>query len=218
MPELAMDLVYITASTELIPIVGTEPTDYVTDIYGKLHDWDAGIGEEIIMGQFLFYILDPLAHSEGSAQSYFEVLDKFGLIKSYPALLNTMSSGKDDYQSQKRNGNKLLLFDHLVISPEYRGRNLGLAVMARLIYHFAGDSNLVVIHPFPTQYSGSAHRDGEPEPSPYGNMSIEDATNKLVCHWAQIGFEQVSGHWPYMVMSPTRIIQSTAELLKGSSV
>ncbi|MBL7164067.1 MAG: hypothetical protein ISS57_15830, partial [Anaerolineales bacterium] len=104
MPELAIDLVYITASTELIPIVGTEPTDYVTDIHGKLRDWDAGIGEEIIMGQFLFYILDPLAHSEDSAQSYFEVLDKFGLIKSYPALLNTMSSGEDDCQSQKRNG------------------------------------------------------------------------------------------------------------------
>ena len=218
MPELAMDLVYITASTEMIPIVGTEPTDYVTDIHGKLRDWIAGIGEEIIMGQFLFHILNPLAHSGGSAQSYFEVLDKFGLIKSYPALLNTMSSGKDDYQSQKRNGNKLLLFDHLVISPEYRGRNLGLAVMARLIYHFAGDSNLVVIHPFPTQYSGSAHRDGEPEPSPYGDMSIEEATNKLVRHWAQIGFEQVSGHWPYMIMSPTRNMPSTAELLKSNSV
>ena len=218
MPELDMDLVYITASTEMIPIVGTEPTDYVTDIHGKLHDWDAGIGEEIIIGQFLFYILDPLAHGEGSAQSYFEVLDKFGLTKSYPALLNTMNIDEEGAQSQKRNSNKLLLFDHLVISPEYRGSNLGLAVISRLIYHFAGVSNLVVIHPFPMQYSGSAHHDGEPEPSPYGDMSIEDATNKLVNHWAQIGFEQVSGHWPYMVMSPTRKIPSTAELLKGSSV
>jgi GNAT superfamily N-acetyltransferase len=86
----------------------------------------------------------------------------------------------------------LLIVDRLLVSPEHRGRQIGLHAISALAQKFGRGRGLVAMKPFPLQHEGSNER------SPDGRLrglpgSIAQATTSLRRHYARLGFTVVKG-------------------------
>lgn len=96
-------------------------------------------------------------------------------------------------------GNVLIL-DRLEILPEFRGHNLGLVVMRRLIERFGAGAGVVAMKPFPLQRELT----GQEEDEWRQKMRLDDfernlprATARLRRHYAKLGFKHMKGT-PFM--------------------
>ncbi|MBT3388772.1 MAG: GNAT family N-acetyltransferase [Chloroflexi bacterium] len=193
-------------SSEYRSVLSDHPGDYATQIDGTIYDALQEEGNPVKIGDFILFTINPFEFGDLNVAPYFDILDAHSEILSgyFPVLFD----GVHNFEFTDRVENiaftggarRFAIIEVLHIQPEYRGRNLGLLMMSRLIQHFASDAALVVIKPHPLQYS--LRDEDDPRPSPYGNMSREDATQKLADYWSKMNFRPVPEHWPFMVLSP----------------
>lgn len=96
-------------------------------------------------------------------------------------------------------GNTLIL-DRLEIMPEFRGYNLGLAVMPRLIERFGAGAGVVAIKPFPLQRELTGQEEDKWRQKMRGDdfeQNLPRATARLRRHYVKLGFTFMKGT-PFM--------------------
>ena len=90
----------------------------------------------------------------------------------------------------------LLIIPKLEILPNYRGHDIGLFCMARLIQMLSSGCGLVVIKPFPLQFD-SSYKEYTERRELLGfdqlTASQADATEKLIKHYKRLGFRALPG-------------------------
>ena len=100
----------------------------------------------------------------------------------------------------------ILIIEHVVIQPKYRGKNLGLALLKRAMHHLIGKSDpenvMVFMKPFPLQFGCVDPFTGESDvellddgkyTEKWGNLEkidFDGALQKLVDHFAILGFKR----------------------------
>jgi hypothetical protein len=80
---------------------------------------------------------------------------------------------------------RVLYLESLTLEERCRGRNLGLLVAARAIHVFGGGCSLVVVKPFPVQYSNNVSDGNRP--------AFEASRRKLQRYWSKLGLEPIEG-------------------------
>jgi len=96
-------------------------------------------------------------------------------------------------------GNVLIL-DRLELLPEFRGHNLGLIVMRRLIERFGAGTSITAIKPFPLQQEYTDVQTNEwRQKMKFDQLdkNLSRATAKLKRHYAKLGFKFMKGT-PFM--------------------
>lgn len=182
-----------------------EPTDYAYEVTGKVIGLD-GSDRRSIAGKFRLYYMD-LAAAYSDHESVFDVFDgRAETLDYFYEIFETTDS--TIWPSPKLEallggglylGNVLIL-DRLEILPQFRGHNLGLIVMRRLIERFRQGAEIVAIKPFPLQL--------ECEPRDVDRWrnrlrlnelgrNNSQATAKLRRYYRKLGFKHMRGT-PFM--------------------
>jgi len=183
-----------------------DPSHYLYETMGEIRQFDDGGENEVLVGKFgLFYVDIRRASSAGVA--LFDVCDTdsttIGYFESlyFPAEphLNRRASSLLQYDTPAGN---LLIIDRLEVMPKFRGRGIGLRVMAEMIGRFGAGASVVAIKPFPLQFETAGSVDGWCASLELNRLprSIRSATAKLRDHYASLGFVRVP-RTPYMIKS-----------------
>ena len=113
-----------------------------------------------------------------------------------------------------------LILDRIEILPGFRGYNLGLAVMRRLIERFGADGGIVAIKPFPIQRELTGQEEDEWRQKMRladFEQSLPRATARLRRHYAQLGFKFVKGT-PFMFGDAQIALPALTSLRQGRSM
>jgi GNAT superfamily N-acetyltransferase len=204
-------LVFHIESTKFL-LVADDPGDYIYRVCGRISKMDND-ENDIVVGKFRIYYIDVAsaintdidvfdifdAHSDSTAE-YFESLfdpGTEGFSKNLQRLF--------DYEIFEHN---VLIIDRLELLPGYRGKNLGLIIMRRLIQRFSAGAGVVAIKPFPLQFEQSIP--AENNSSWHAEMQLSsfretegDSLRKLRSHYSKLGFIEMKGT-PHMFLSTTR--------------
>lgn len=180
-----------------------DPEFYLYETSGAVLDMHEN-GRRPTAGRFTVYYVDVCAALNAGADVYdvFDVhattLDFFDVIFN-PATLQLQNRLVDLFDGEEVWGN-VLIIDRLEILPRYRGMNLGLVVMRRLIERFGAGCAIVAIKPFPLQFESVG--DGidswrEKLKLSKLNADSESATLRLCHHYEELGFRALHGT-PFM--------------------
>jgi GNAT superfamily N-acetyltransferase len=201
-----------------------EPSHYMYVTRGTV----AGLDEQdqkIVAGRFRLTYIDVCAAMNAGA-SVFDIFDNTQETCDYfPAIfdIETLDPSPELMRLFREDmwpGNVLIL-DRLEILPEFRGHNLGLVVMRRLIERFGAGAGIVAIKPFPLQCELA----GKEEDEWRQKMRLDDfeqslprATARLRRHYAKLGFKLMKGT-PYMFRNagvalppPQKLVANTVRL------
>jgi GNAT superfamily N-acetyltransferase len=198
-PRLKLD------QEEIFLIPDREPSDYRYVTTGRIVAEDED-GLEALMGKFKLYYIDVCAAVNAKA-SVFELFDYERATRDYFApIFNPGSLDFTDELSRLTDNSSwgsVLIIDRLEVLPEYRGRNVGLLAMRRLIERFCAGAPIVAIKPFPLQHEGGGGDVDEWK----SRLKLADldqnerrATTKLRRHYAKLGFKAMKGT-PFMFLS-----------------
>jgi GNAT superfamily N-acetyltransferase len=117
----------------------------------------------------------------------------------------------------------VLIIDRLELLPEYRGENLGLTIMRRLIQRYSAGAGVVAIKPFPLQFEQSIP--AENKSGWHAEMQLSSfreteraSIRKLRNHYSKLGFVDKLGFvemkgTPHMFLSTTRRLPPIERLL-----
>jgi GNAT superfamily N-acetyltransferase len=158
--------------------------------------------QETEVGHFRLSYIDVCAAMNARAS----VFDIFDLTQEtfdyYSAIFNVETLGpspelSDLFKGEVWPGNVLIL-DRLEILPRFRGHNLGLVVMRRMIERFGAGAAVVAIKPFPLQHTYTPDEEEEHEwqlKMKLDNLdkNLRRATAKLRRHYAKLGFKSMKG-------------------------
>ena len=199
-----------------------DPGDYIYPICGRIAEM-VDDENDILVGKFRQYYVDIAsainagytdvfdifdAHSESTAD-YYDTLfdpDTVGFSENLRKLL------EDEIFEPN-----LLIIDRLELLPKYRGQNLGIIIMRRLIQRFSAGVGVVAIKPFPLQFEHSIP--AEDESGWHKEMHLSsfreterDSIRKLQHHYSKLGFVEMKGT-PHMFLSTTRRLPRIERLL-----
>lgn len=138
-----------------------DPSHYLYITEGTVVAQDEA-DQTIEVGRFRLFYIDVWAEVNAGA-SVFDIFDHTQEIYDYYATI--FDVGTLDPSPELRRlfkdevwpGNTLIL-DRLEILPEFRGYNLGLAVMRRLIERFGAGAAVVAMKPFPLRMNTPERR------------------------------------------------------------
>ncbi|MDN4053695.1 hypothetical protein QPK32_11455 [Massilia sp. YIM B02763] len=197
-----------------------DPSHYVHSTHGTVIGLDKNDNETLV-GKFHIYYLDICAAVNASA-SVFDMFDCHAVtLDYYGAIFTGDSLDISDkleklFKFESAWGNVLIL-ERLEILPAFRGRNLGLIVMRRLIERFGSGAAYVAIKPFPLQkeYIGSREEDSWRTELQLSNLdkNYRRAIAKLHRHYRQLGFKTMKGT-PFMFRMGNDALPSTDDLVK----
>ena len=214
-------LVFHVESSQFL-LLADDPGDYIYTIDGRI----AEMGDDesdILVGKFrLFYVDIASAINTG----YIDVFDIFDAHSDSTAdyYESLIDPGTADFSENLRKlledeifGLSILIIDRLELLPNYRGHNLGLIIMRRLIERFSAGAGVVAIKPFPLQFEHSI-----PAEDKYGwheQMQLSgfreterDSIRKLQNHYSKLGFVAMPGT-PHMFLSTARRLPPIERLL-----
>lgn len=181
-----------------------DPSHYAHSTYGTVIGVDKD-DNEALAGKFCLHYLDICAAVNASA-SVFDIfdcrastLDFYGAIFAGDSL--TVSAKLNRLFNFEPAWGNVLILDRLEILPAFRGNNLGLIVMRRLIERFGAGAAYVAIKPFPLQ-GEYHHRDVVDEWADRLQLgkfeeNLRRSTAKLRRHYARLGFKALKGK-PFM--------------------
>lgn len=173
-----------------------DPSHYMYITEGTVVGEDEADGT-VEVGRFRLFYIDVCAAMNAGASvfdifdctqetcDYYAAIFDVGTLAPSPALRRLF---KDEVWP----GNTLIL-DRLEILPEFRGYNLGLAVIRRLIERFGAGAAVVAMKPFPLQHEYA--RDEEEREwqlkmkFDHLDQDQQRATAKLRRHYAKLGFK-----------------------------
>jgi GNAT superfamily N-acetyltransferase len=162
--------------------------------------------QKMVAGRFRLIYIDVCAAMNARA-SVFDVFDctqetcdYFSAIFDIETL-DPSSALTHLFKEELWPGNVLIL-DRLEILPEFRGYNLGLAVMRRLIERFGAGAAVVAMKPFPLQHEYARAEEEGLEwqlKMKFGHLDqdLQRSTAKLRRHYAKLGFKLMKGT-PFM--------------------
>lgn len=164
-------------------------------------------GNEILAGKFHLYYLDVAAALNANV-SVFDIFDcRTQTVDYFTAIFDpdTLDTSEKLLKLFKYPGGwgNVLILDRLEILPGFRGHNLGLVVMRRLIERFGAGAFLVAIKPFPLQHENKSEDDAEWRSTlqlAELDKDLRRATAKLRRHYAKLGFKALKGT-PFMFLA-----------------
>ncbi len=198
-----------------------DPLDYIYPIGGRILKIDDE--NEVLVGKFRLLYTDVASAVNEGFTDVFEILDAHsGTAADYYG--STFASSGMDFSEDLRQlldddlfESNLLIFDRLELLPDYRGQNLGVAIMRRLIQRFSAGVGVVAIKPFPLQFESSIP--AEDEDGWHKEMQLSsfqdperDAVRKLKNHYSKLGFVEMKGT-PHMFLSTARRLLPIEKLL-----
>lgn len=203
-----------------------DPSFYAPSIKGlivALGEDDEGEGVDpddgVIVGKFKAYYMDVGAAVNACASVYdmfdarSSTFDYYGAIFQDDRTLNFTDNLEKLFKHYAVWGN-ILILDRLEILPDFRGRNLGLIVLRRLIERFGAGTAYVAMKPFPLQCE-SRSRDQEPWDVEMQltefSKNTRGSTARLRRYYARLGFKAMKGT-PFMFRMTGKPLPSPAEL------
>lgn len=190
-----------------------EPGRCLQEIGGKVIG-ETPEGEELPIGAFNLFAVDVerAVKEDEAAESVFDTDARTWPYWALydPASLEfipqvTKSARRDEVWAPN-----LLIIDRLVISPQYRGKGLGLHTLAGLVREFSRGCGLVAMKPFPLQYEGGNSADDGSDEFRAMRLdlfrgSLEEARRKLVKYYSRAGFARVP-RTDFMVLDPEKTL------------
>ena len=194
------------------PLVGNDPADGVTSTEVVLEGYTGYPDKTVSTAEFVIHIVDPLACATDPAPSVFEMIQGVSISNRgwigdfYPILYRDHPKAEklsDAIQNilQRSEIKRFAILDGVYIGPLFRGQQLDLVAVARLLPILARDCDFVVM-------------DADPERK-YGNRDDDTATKKLVNHWGRLGFQVIPDHSPYLILTAIEKLPSIATILEG---
>lgn len=210
-------ILHFEASSACLEAV--EPNDFFYETRGKIVTVDES-DQETLVGKFcLYYANVDNAYDEGLEP--LEVLDTYSHTVDYFSSIYVTNGTEFSKKllhllNYDVFGNNSLILDRLELLPRYRGQNLGLIIMRRLIQRFSLGAGVVAIKPFPLQF------EHEPSTKKEGHWRNElqlsnftknerTATQKLRSYYRKLGFVGMQGT-PFMFRSTTWRLPTIEEL------
>jgi GNAT superfamily N-acetyltransferase len=198
----------------------TDPSHYAYSTRGRVVSVDED-DNKTLAGKFHLYYMDVCAavNAETSVFDIFDcradTLDYYGAI--FAGLSLTISEELDKLFDFEAAWGNVLILNRLEILPAFRGHNLGLIVIRRLIERFGGGAAYVAMKPFPLQSEHSA-RDEEDEwrnqlQLPALGTDLRRTTAKLRRHYAKLGFRALKGT-PFMFRMGDHALPQPEDLRK----
>ena len=171
-------------------------------------------GDDILAGKFRLYYVDIASALNTGYTDVFEIFDAHSdsTVDYYESLFDPDTADFSENLQQLFNyeifEQSVLIFDRLELLPGYRGHNLGLIIMRRLIQRFSAGAGVVAIKPFPLQFEHSIPP--EDESGWHAEMQLSGfreperiSIRKLQNHYSKLGFVEMEGT-PHMVLSTAR--------------
>ena len=213
-------LVFHIESTKFL-LVDDDPGDYIYPICGRIAKMDDD-ESDILVGKFRQYYVD-IASAINTGIDVFDIFDAHSdsTADYYDSLFDPDTVGFSENLQQLFNYDifeqSVLIIDRLELLPNYRGQNLGIIIMRRLIQRFSAGAGVVAIKPFPLQFE---HRiPAEDESGWHAEMQLSsfreterDSTRKLQNHYRKLGFVEMKGT-PHMFLSTARRLPRIDKLL-----
>jgi GNAT superfamily N-acetyltransferase len=197
-----------------------DPSHYAYSIHGTIVAADEE-DNKTLAGKFHVYYLDVLAAFNANA-SVFDIfdcrsdtLDYYGAIFE-PGTLDASPKLTKLFGESRVGWGNVLIINRLEVLPQFRGHNLGLIVMRRLIERFSAGAFVVGIKPFPLQReAGSDEPDDWSARLDLGQLdkNLKRATSKLRSHYARLGFKLMKGT-SFMFLTTEYDLPAASELLK----
>jgi GNAT superfamily N-acetyltransferase len=197
-----------------------DPSHYAHSISGTVIGLDKG-DNETLAGKFHLYYLDICA-AVNARTSVFDVFDcRAATLDYYSAIFAgasfTISEKLEklfDFESAWGN---VLILERLEILPAFRGRNLGLIVMRRLIERFGSGAAYIAIKPFPLQGEYIGNKEEDPWRAELQLLNLDKnhrrATTKLHRYYRKLGFKTMKGT-PFMFRMGDYELPSPDDLMK----
>jgi hypothetical protein len=194
-----------------------DPSHYMYATVGTVVGIDEA-DQAIEVGHFRLSYIDVYAAMNARA-SVFDIFDcTQETCDYYSAIFNIETEGPspallDLFKGEVWSGNVLIL-DRLEILPKFRGYNLGLIVMRRLIERFGAAAAVVAIKPFPLQREYVREEENEWRQKMKLDELDKDfrrAAAKLKRHYAKLGFKVMKGT-PFMFRDAQRPLPSPEKL------
>jgi len=199
-----------------------DPGDYLYPICGRITEMDDDEGD-ILVGKFRLYYVDIASAIDTGFIDVFDIFDSHSdsTAEYYDSLFDPDTTGFSENLQQLFNyeifGLSLLIIDRLELLPGYRGKNLGLTIMRRLIQRFSPGAGVVAIKPFPLQFEQSIP--AEDKIGWHAEMQLssfreteQDSIRKLQNHYGKLGFVEMKST-PHMILSTARRLPSIEKLL-----
>lgn len=197
-----------------------DPSHYVYVTRGTVAALDEQ-DEKIVAGRFQLTYIDVCAAMNAGA-SVFDIFDcKQETCDYFSAIFDIETCNPSSqltrlFDDDVWPGNVLIL-DRLEILPEFRGHNLGLVVMRRLIERFGAGAGVVAIKPFPLQRELTQQdEDGWRQ-----KMRLDDferdmrrASARLRRHYAKLGFKFMKDT-SFMFRNAQLPLPESSELMAG---
>ena len=214
-------LIFHVESSKFL-LAADDPSDYIYPICGRIAEMDDDEGD-ILVGKFRLYYVDVASAINTDYMDVFDIFDAHSASTAdyYDSLFDPDTVGFSENLRQLFNDEvfeqSLLIIDRLELLPGYRGQNLGLIIMRRLIQRFSAGAGLVAIKPFPLQFEQSIP--AEDEGGWHEEMQLSsfreterNSIRKLQKHYSKLGFFEMKGT-PHMVLSTARRLPPIERLL-----
>jgi GNAT superfamily N-acetyltransferase len=217
-------LVFHVESSQFL-LLADDPGDYTYTIDGRIAEMDDD-EDNILVGKFRLYYVDIASALNTGYTDLFDIFDAHSdsTAEYYDSLFDPETADFSDNLRQLLRdeifGLSLLIIDRLELLPGYRGQNLGLIIMRRLIERFSAGAGVVAIKPFPLQFEQSIP--AEDERGWHAEMQLSSfgeteriSIRKLQNHYSKLGFVEMKGT-PHMILSTARRLPPIEELLTSS--
>lgn len=195
----------------------SDPSHYMYVTNGKVVGIDEA-GQAAQVGRFRLSYIDVSAAINAGAS----VFDTFDCTQEtcdyYPAIFDMETEAPSPELTRLFKGDiwpgNVLILDRLEILPEFRGHNLGLLVMRRMIERFGAGVSVVAIKPFPLQHECGRDEEGGWRQK----MRLDDfdkdfrrAVAKLRRYYGKLGFKFMKGT-PFMFLDAQRTLPAPSKL------
>jgi len=199
-----------------------DPGDYIYPICGRITEMDDD-ESDILVGKFRLYYVDIASAINTGFIDVFDIFDAHSNSTAdyYDSLFDPETAGFSENLQQLFNyeifEQSVLIIDRLELLPGYRGKNLGLIIMRRLIQRFSAGAGVVAIKPFPLQFEQSIPAENKSGWQAEMQLSTfreteRDSIRKLRSHYGKLGFVEMKGT-PHMFLSTTRQLPPIERLL-----
>jgi GNAT superfamily N-acetyltransferase len=203
-------------------LAADDPGDYIYPICGRIAEMDDE-ESDILVGKFRQYYVDIASAINAGYTDVFDIFDAHSESTAdyYDSLFDPDTVGFSENLRKLLEDEifepNLLIIDRLELLPSYRGQNLGIIIMRRLIQRFSAGVGVVAIKPFPLQFEHSIP--AEDESGWHEEMQLSsfreterDSIRKLQNHYRKLGFVEMKGT-PHMFLSTTRRLPRIERLL-----
>jgi hypothetical protein len=179
-----------------------EDQDLIHDIDGKIFH-EEGMEKRARVGAIWAQKLD-LGEALERRVSMYEVCDAESgeLFEAYEAIFEKGSRVREDLELESFGD--ILIVHTITIDEKHRGRKLGLVALLQTIKTLGGGCSMVVIKPFPLQFSCKVTKKNEKQ--------CLDAQEKLATYWRRLNFMRIPDT-EYYYFDLTHLMPTAEELL-----